>query len=271
MSLFELWDFGDPAASELRFRAATDAAEGEDRALALTQLARTYSLRGWYDEAREILSEAEGLLGDGDSLARGYYWIELGRTENSGGNPVGALPHFETSLEIAKRLNAQTLIGDAAHMVAIASPPELQPSAGQAALTIVRGLTDEKGRSWVGPILNNLGWALIDLNRPSEALPYLQQALDFRLSQGEKPRIRIAKYSVGYALRQLGRIDEAMAIQQEALAMGGSGGFIEEEIGECLCALGRVEEARPYFRAAYDKSIAQGDDPTWRADLLART
>jgi hypothetical protein len=27
--------------------------------------------------------------------------------------------------------------------------------------------------------------------------------------------------------------------------------FVEEEIGECLFALGKAEEAKPYFRQAY--------------------
>ena len=56
-------------------------------------------------------------------------------------------------------------------------------------------------------------------------------------------------------LRALGRVDEALAIQErlarETEAAGDQeDGYGAEEIGECLLALGRPDEARPAFARA---------------------
>jgi hypothetical protein len=54
----------------------------------------------------------------------------------------------------------------------------------------------------------------------------------------------------------LGRLAEALALQREVLehgtALGDEDGFVSEEIGECLLALGQQDEARPHFARAYD-------------------
>ena len=56
-------------------------------------------------------------------------------------------------------------------------------------------------------------------------------------------------------LRSLGRTDEALTRQQalhaEHTALGTRDGFVLEELGECLLALGRGDEARPYFAQAH--------------------
>ena len=61
---------------------------------------------------------------------------------------------------------------------------------------------------------------------------------------------------MGRGLRSLNRFDEALAIQQQL--EGAGDGYVEEEIGECLLALGRVDEAKPYFARAYTR-LTQDD------------
>jgi predicted negative regulator of RcsB-dependent stress response len=59
---------------------------------------------------------------------------------------------------------------------------------------------------------------------------------------------------VARVLRSLGRLDEALAIQQvlrSDLKEDENDAYIEEELGECLLALGRSEDAKPHFAAAY--------------------
>jgi tetratricopeptide (TPR) repeat protein len=56
-------------------------------------------------------------------------------------------------------------------------------------------------------------------------------------------------------LRALGRIEEALAMRQ-ALFAGyqrslDENGYVSEELGECLLALGHPAEARPHFQRAY--------------------
>jgi hypothetical protein len=66
---------------------------------------------------------------------------------------------------------------------------------------------------------------------------------------------RIARWCVARALRSLGRVDEALEIQQALKAShdqtGTSDGYVEEELAECLVAKGRAGEAKPHFAAAY--------------------
>ena len=50
----------------------------------------------------------------------------------------------------------------------------------------------------------------------------------------------------------LGDVEVALATQRELERGDESDGFIKEEIGECLLALGEAESARPYFRRAYE-------------------
>ncbi len=57
--------------------------------------------------------------------------------------------------------------------------------------------------------------------------------------------------------RFLDRADEALTIQRELLAgeedLGSaSEGYTQEEIAECLLALGRTDEARPHFARAWE-------------------
>jgi len=67
----------------------------------------------------------------------------------------------------------------------------------------------------------------------------------------------IAKWTIARTYRSLGRIDEALALQQELLAeiqRNGlaSGGYVFEELAECLLIRDRGREATAYFRKAYE-------------------
>ena len=50
-----LWNFDDPAGSERRFRTAADTAEGTDRLVLMTQIARALGLQERYDEGHAVL------------------------------------------------------------------------------------------------------------------------------------------------------------------------------------------------------------------------
>ena len=77
----ELWDFDDPAGSEQRFRSAAETAEGADRLVLLTQVARALGLQERYDEGHAILDDlAVGRPGDRDQVrARARPAAALGR------------------------------------------------------------------------------------------------------------------------------------------------------------------------------------------------
>jgi hypothetical protein len=56
--------------------------------------------------------------------------------------------------------------------------------------------------------------------------------------------------------RLLGRAEEALAVQrelhEELKNAGEPDGYVFEELGECLLALGRGAEAKPYFARAFE-------------------
>jgi tetratricopeptide (TPR) repeat protein len=66
-----------------------------------------------------------------------------------------------------------------------------------------------------------------------------------------------ARWSIARCLRSRGDLEPALAVQEELLAeldaLGETDGFVFEEIAECLLALGRDDEARPYFARAWEE------------------
>jgi tetratricopeptide (TPR) repeat protein len=254
------WEYGDPAASEERFRAALGSARGDVRLELLTQIARTYSLRQRFDEAHELLDEVEPQLAGAAPRPRVRYLLERGRTFNSSGHKEKARALFVEAWEQAQAAQQEGLAVDAAHMVAITytgTPDAI--SWNQRGLAIARASYDPKARALIAAMLNNSAWDLHEMGRFDEALPLFEEALAAWTARGKPEQIRVAKWSIGRCLRSLGRFEEALAIQRaleaEHMALGSADGYVFEEIAENLAALGRADEARPYFaRAAAESS-----------------
>ncbi len=253
-----LWDYQDPAATEVRFRALLPELAGDPglHAQLLTQIARTYSLRGRFDEAHGLLDEVEAGLPAGAGIPHVRCLLERGRTINSAGRPEMALPLFQAAFDEARALGAAYYAVDAAHMLAIAASPEDQIAWARRAISLAEAAPDAETRGWLGPLYNNLGWSYHDTGRFEEALVTFEKALAWRSthepgSRGE----RIARWTVGRTLRSLGRFAEALACQEELArenaAAGIEDGFVAEELGELLLRLGRESEALPHFARAY--------------------
>lgn len=254
-----LWNYDDPAGTEAAFRKVLEEeAPGwavADQAELLTQIARALGLQKRFEEADEVLDQAEA-LGKGHSLAESRVLLERGRVRNSSGDKAGAIPLFEKALVKANEANEDFFAVDALHMLAIASPSEKQMYWHKEAIARAEKSADPKARGWLGSLYNNLGWSLHDAGLFQEALSTFQKALDFREEQGKESPIRIAKWSVARCIRSLGRPAEALEMQrqlhQECASSNSPDGFVEEEIAECLLALGRAEEAKPHFAQAHE-------------------
>jgi tetratricopeptide (TPR) repeat protein len=106
-------------------------------------------------------------------------------------------------------------------------------------------------------MLNNSAWDLFDMGRHDEALRWFEQAREEWNQRGQPRQIHIASWAVGRCLRALGRPAEALEIQRELQAedeaAGAADGFVYEELAENLAAMGRSDEARPYFAKAADQ------------------
>jgi tetratricopeptide (TPR) repeat protein len=263
-----LWDFDDLDATEQRFRQQLDVeASDVGRAEVLTQLARVAGLRGDFDDGDRLLDDAAA-RGSESAVARAYVDLERGRVRRSSGDPVAALPLFESAFAGASEAGQDFIAADAAHMAALAAPDR----AGFIAWT-QRGIElaeeHEGAEYWLAPLLNNLGWEYYETGEYTEALEAFERALEVREREPDKPAsIELARYAVGKALRALGRSDEAIPLLEQAVEWadrhGEPDGWFHEELAEEYAAIGRPELARDHAQRAIPLLVAE--DPSFAGD-----
>ncbi len=226
----ELWDFDDPVGSEARFRAAADTAEGSERLVLITQVARALGLQERYDEGHAVLDQ---LSVDDDEVATRVS-LERGRLLRSAGEADEARPHFEAAAAAARESGLEALHVDALHMVALVAPAEDQQRLTEEALAVARASSAQAARDWDASLLNNLGMAHTDNGDWPAALAAFEEALAARERIGDAARTRVARWMVGWALRNLGRTEEALAVQTalkaELEAAGEEDPYVDEEL-----------------------------------------
>lgn len=248
-----LWDYSDPEATAIKFGELLPAAEASgDKsyyAQLLTQLARTQSLQRKFDEAHAVLDTARRAM-DGQSLpvAEIRYLLERGRTFNSAGEKERAARLFEEAYQKSAAQGEDFYAIDAAHMLGIAADPQDRLSWNLKAADLAEK-SDDKG--WLGSLYNNIGWTYHSQKEYTTALSYFEKLLDLRRTQQDERGAFIARWSIARTYRSLQRIDEALALQRALLEEGRPpSGYVFEELAECLAQ--RNEDAREYFRKAYD-------------------
>jgi tetratricopeptide (TPR) repeat protein len=262
-----LWDYSRPDLTAERFGSTLPQARAAGNvaylAELLTQIARTHSLRGQFDAAHALLDEAQGLLAEGASRARVRYLLERGRSFNSAGEPDRGRDLFLQAWQHALACGDDLLAVDALHMLAIVAPSPQALEWNLRALEFAQQ-SEQPGvaERWLGSLYNNIGWTYHDMGEYNKALDVFRRALEW-YRERERPReTRIAQWCIARALRSLGRYEEALALQEENLrqieATGEPDGFDYEEIGECLLALGRKQEAQEHFARAY--GLLSADD-----------
>lgn len=200
--LDELWDFSDPAGSEVRLRAAvereTDAAT---RAELQTQVARALGLQGRFEEADAALDAVS--IEDAAVAARAA--LERGRVRNSAGDPEAAAPYLLAAADAASGAGLTFLHVDALHMLAIADV-EQAAEWTDAALAALEGVDDPRTLRWRVSLHNNAGWRHLDAGRVVEAIGCFERARDAAARWGTPQQVQWA--------------DEALA---EARAADGAG------------------------------------------------
>jgi tetratricopeptide (TPR) repeat protein len=255
----QMWNFGDPAATEQRFREVLPVARGAanvDYLLQLmTQIARAQGLQRRFDDAHGTLDETAAMLERGTVVARCRYLLERGRVFNSANEKDNARPLFNEAWELARKAGEDFYAVDAAHMLGICEPPNVALSWNERAIAAAEKSAEPRAQRWLGSLYNNTGWTYHDLGRYADALDMFQRALAYREKQRQPKETRIAGWAVARATRSIGRVEEALAMQQqlerEADISNESKGYIFEEIAECLLALGRADDARPYYADAH--------------------
>jgi tetratricopeptide (TPR) repeat protein len=225
-----LWDFDDPAASGERFLDVAEHADEPDKTAWLTQYVRSLGLQERYDDAHKVLDR----LASDDPQAATYLDLERGRVLNSSGRPEQARPLFESAARTAAGAGLDALHVDALHMLAIVAPPEEQHDLNRRALEVARSSTDPAARDWDASLLNNIGMTYADAGDFDQALATFEEALAARERIGDPGRTRVARWMVAWALRNLGRRDEALRMQQELKqeldSVGETDQYVDEEL-----------------------------------------
>lgn len=223
-------EFVSTATREARLREAL--AGGPDPGLQ-AELARAVGQQGRFAEAHALLDRVDDPM---------LECLERGRVLRAEGRPAEAAPFFQRVWDEGP----EDLAVDAGHMLAIVRPEEApQWNARALARAEAAGL-----RPWVASLCHNQGQVLQDRGDFDAALAHLERA---EAEQEDPRRIRMARWCVARCLRLMGRVEEALA-KQRALVEDLAGlheGYVCEEIGECLLALGRPEEAAEPFGRAY--------------------
>ena len=253
-----LWDYARPDQTEAKFCEILLQFPEDDPAFLelLTQIARAQGLQHKFDHAHQTLDQVERRLGGVPSRPLVRYLLERGRVLNSSGNVEEARPFFERALELANQWNEDFFAVDALHMLAILAPPEQSLSLNRRAIELAESSHEERARNWLGSLYNNTGWSYHDMGEYALALAVFRKAEAWQQSKGRVNEVRIAQWCVARMLRSLGRVEEALSVQlalkAEFESANEKDGYVFEEIGECLVALNRLEEARPYFYQAYE-------------------
>lgn len=247
-AILELWDFDDPVGSQRRFEEALRSAVGDDALALRTQIARALGLQGEFAEAYGVLDEVE--RGGGGTSVRARQLLERGRVVNSEGRAHDSVRFFLEAWHLAREAGLDGLAVDAGHMLAIVENPDHWC---REAMELAGTSEDPDARRLRGALLNNMGWVHHGRGELDEALVCFRRALSVRLEQGDKREINIAVWCVARCLRSLGVLDEALSMQREVYDEVSDVGYGAEEIGECLLAMGKGEEARRWFALAHGK------------------
>lgn len=284
----KLWDYNDPEQTEKAFRDLLPVAERAGNrayhAQLLTQIARTHSLRRQFADAHGILDDAETLivnidnpLNDVTQTTRVRLLLERGRTYNSVGDTDSARPLFKEAWERARQAGEDYHAVDAAHMLGICEQGDASLLWNNRAMEAAEASEDPRAKGWLGALYNNTGWTYHEAGEYEKALELFEKGLAWRTERTNPQALQIAKWAVARAKRSLGRIEEALAMQQSLLegheTAGTSDGCVFEELAECLFALGRPDEARPYFGRAYQELSKDGwlvDNESERMGRLKR-
>jgi tetratricopeptide (TPR) repeat protein len=260
----------DPAGSRARIGSILENTDGMSSEHFLewkTLLARTYSLQHNIGESLAILADVECQLGTATPIARVRWALERGRTWLTSGDREKARADFHTAYKDAQTAGHTFLAVDAVHMLGIAHDGNEALDWNMLAIAMINESPDEAVKRWLGPLLNNTGWTYFDMGEYEKARSLFAMDVEYRTSKGLLTQARVARYSLARTMRAQGQIVEALAIQRAnaeeiRTTNGDPDGYIDEEIGECLLMIGRMEEARGYLASAYELLSA---DP-WMQD-----
>lgn len=263
INIRELWDFSNPALSEQRFRDALELANFDDALILKTQIARSYGLRKDFDTARQVLAEIDPHLAGASPEVRVRYWLELGRSYASATHSpdtqtdavkAQARTAYTRAFDEAKSAALDALAIDALHMMAfVDTDPESQLEWDLKALAYLDSSTQADARKWEASLRNNVGYALKLQKRYDEAIGQFELSREASRRDGNETGVRIENWMIASAYREMGRLDDALAIQLELErawdAAGQTDPYVFEELEAIYRAKGEEARAQHYAEA----------------------
>ena len=247
-----LWTHSNPEASEARFRAAMADASDDDRLILLTQIARTWGLRGEFERAREILAGVAASLDESAAAeARVRCFLELGRSYASPAHPPetqtlenreSARGHYLRAFSLAEAAQRDALAIDALHMmVMVDTAPEQQLEWNRRALAYMEQSTQPDARKWEGSLRNNVGHAMRLQGDCEGALEQFRLSRLAHEKRGNTSNVRIADWMIARTYRAMGRAGDALALQLELERACDAEGEPDPYVYEELALLYRAE------------------------------
>ncbi|QEO15705.1 hypothetical protein FLP10_15700 [Agromyces intestinalis] len=239
-----LWDFADPIASEARFRAAAadESTSPHLRAVMATQVARALGIQRRTAEALEALDRIDTTEAGGDPAETAELdsrvELERGRLLADAGRIDEALAALTRAVRGAVHAGSTFLALDAVHMLALHDAGHEQEWAEQG-LELLAAERDPRVLRWGVALHNNLGWTLHDGGDAEAGLAQFELAVAAADRFGSLEQQQVARWSVGRALRSLGRIEEALAVQRELVLVRPDDPWVRVE----LDALAQVDDA----------------------------
>ena len=214
-----------------------------------------------------LLDEAVALAGQSDvALAR--VELERGRVRRSSGDAEAALPLFESAFSRALDSGQDFIAADAAHMAALAAPDregfvrwtkrgiELAEQRDGASYWLGPLLNN------LGWEYHDAGELELALDAFERALHARERDPE------NAAALEIARYAVGKTLRGLGRANEAVPLLEQAVewstSEGAPDGWFHEELAEDYAAVGRLDDARDQARLAIP--LLEAADPSFAED-----
>ena len=243
----------------------------------LCMAARMETLLDRVPEARALLEQAGSIARPERPDGWSRYLLVRGVVEREEGRLEDARATFGEAYEYALDRGLEARAIDAAHFAAMLGDPDDQLAWAFRGIRAAEAAHDER---WLAVLWNNLGWTYDAQGRREEALSALEQARLFHHKTGDARARLIADWSVGHALRELGRHEEARALLEDALARAARRyrddptrdaaewyGLAEKELGELELEEGDVERGLARLERARER-LVEAEMGSWApADL----
>ena len=210
---------GDPAVIEQRFLALRPRALDHLDASLVPQIdsliALTQAMQGRTDEAFATLDRAEQLPGAQLPMARARLLPERGRVYHQARRMSEALPWMIAAYRLSHASGLDFHAINAAHMAAIVADNVAEKIFwNQRALELAESTGDEKARAWRCVLRNNIGQAFVAAGQFHDALAAFEMCHQQAAERGDALIGRGARWGIARAFRSLGRVGEALSIQQ---------------------------------------------------------